>query len=96
MITGESIPVEKKVDDEVIGGTLNKTGSFRFKATRVGKDTALATIIRMVKDAQGSKAPIDFVPVIAQPPSGGACSRDRHNGPRHHPSGRAPRSSCRG
>ncbi len=61
MITGESMPVEKQVGDEVIGGTLNKTGSFRFKATRVGKDTALATIIRMVKDAQGSKAPIQRV-----------------------------------
>ncbi|WP_210185747.1 heavy metal translocating P-type ATPase [Bradyrhizobium elkanii] len=61
MITGESIPVEKQVGDEVIGGTLNKTGSFKFKATKVGKDTALATIIRMVKDAQGSKAPIQRV-----------------------------------
>jgi Cu+-exporting ATPase len=61
MITGESMPVEKQVGDEVIGGTLNKTGSFRFKATKVGKDTALATIIRMVKDAQGSKAPIQRV-----------------------------------
>lgn len=61
MITGESIPVEKQVGDEVIGGTLNKTGSFRFKTTKVGKDTALATIIRMVKDAQGSKAPIQRV-----------------------------------
>src|SRR3974390_729540 len=61
MITGESMPVEKQVDDEVIGGTLNKTGSFRFTATKVGKDTALANIIRMVKDAQGSKAPIQRV-----------------------------------
>ena len=61
MITGESMPVEKQVDDEVIGGTLNRTGSFRFRATKVGKDTALATIIRMVKDAQGSKAPIQRV-----------------------------------
>ncbi|MGE0849719.1 MAG: heavy metal translocating P-type ATPase [Hyphomicrobiaceae bacterium] len=61
MITGESIPVEKHVGDEVIGGTLNKTGSFKFKATKVGKDTALASIIRMVKDAQGSKAPIQRV-----------------------------------
>jgi len=61
MITGESMPVEKQVGDEVIGGTLNKTGSFRFTATKVGKDTALATIIRMVKDAQGSKAPIQRV-----------------------------------
>ena len=61
MITGESIPVEKLVGDEVIGGTLNKTGSFRFRATKVGKDTALANIIRMVKDAQGSKAPIQRV-----------------------------------
>jgi Cu+-exporting ATPase len=61
MITGESMPVEKQVGDEVIGGTLNKTGSFRFTATKVGKDTALATIISMVKDAQGSKAPIQRV-----------------------------------
>ena len=61
MITGESIPVEKRAGDEVIGGTLNKTGSFRFAATKVGKDTALASIIRMVKDAQGSKAPIQRV-----------------------------------
>ena len=61
MITGESIPVEKHANDEVIGGTLNKTGSFRFRATKVGRDTALASIIRMVKDAQGSKAPIQRV-----------------------------------
>ena len=61
MITGESMPVEKGTGDEVIGSTLNKTGSFKFRATRVGKDTALANIIRMVKDAQGSKAPIQRV-----------------------------------
>lgn len=61
MITGESMPVEKQVGDEVIGATLNKTGSFRFKATKVGKDTALANIISMVQDAQGSKAPIQRV-----------------------------------
>lgn len=61
MITGESIPVEKNIGDEVIGATLNKTGSFKFRATKVGKDTALANIIRMVKDAQGSKAPIQRV-----------------------------------
>jgi Cu+-exporting ATPase len=61
MITGESIPVEKHAGDEVIGSTLNKTGSFKFKATKVGKDTALANIIRMVKDAQGSKASIQRV-----------------------------------
>ena len=61
MITGESVPVEKHPGDEVIGATLNKTGSFRFRATKVGKDTALANIIRMVQDAQGSKAPIQRV-----------------------------------
>jgi len=61
MLTGESIPVEKRPGDEVIGATLNKTGSFKFRATKVGKDTALASIIRMVKDAQGSKAPIQRV-----------------------------------
>ncbi|WP_421026683.1 heavy metal translocating P-type ATPase [Paraburkholderia sp. A1RO-5L] len=61
MITGESMPVEKRVGDEVIGATLNKTGSFRFRATKVGKNTALANIVRMVRDAQGSKAPIQRV-----------------------------------
>ncbi|MFQ5795004.1 MAG: heavy metal translocating P-type ATPase [Candidatus Bipolaricaulia bacterium] len=58
MITGESIPVEKRNGDEVIGATINKTGSFKFEATKVGKETMLANIIRMVEEAQGSKAPI--------------------------------------
>ncbi len=61
MITGESIPVEKHPGDEVIGATMNQTGSFKFEATKVGKDTALANIIRMVQDAQGSKVPIQRV-----------------------------------
>ena len=73
MITGESIPIEKTTDDEVIGATINKTGSFRFKATKVGKDTALARIISLTEEAQGSKAPIQrladsisayFVPIV--------------------------------
>lgn len=58
MLTGESMPVEKGPGDEVIGGTLNRTGSFTFRATKVGADTALAQIIRLVEEAQGSKAPI--------------------------------------
>jgi Cu+-exporting ATPase len=58
MLTGESLPVEKKAGDPVIGGTLNKTGAFKFRATRVGKETALAQIINLVEDAQASKAPI--------------------------------------
>ena len=73
MITGESIPVTKRIGDEVIGATINASGSFRFEATKVGNDTALSQIIRMVEEAQGSKAPIQrladrisgvFVPVV--------------------------------
>jgi Cu+-exporting ATPase len=73
MVTGESMPVGKRTGDEVIGGTLNGSGSFTFRATRVGRDTVLAQIVRLVQDAQGSKAPIQrladtvtgyFVPVV--------------------------------
>jgi len=61
MITGESIPVEKNPGDTVIGSTINKSGSFRFKATKVGSDTALAQIIELVENAQTSKAPIQKI-----------------------------------
>jgi P-type Cu+ transporter len=73
MITGESIPVDKTVDDEVIGATINKLGSFKFKATKIGKDTVLSQIVKLVEDAQGSKAPVQrladkisgiFVPIV--------------------------------
>lgn len=66
MITGESLPVDKQVADEVIGATMNTTGSFKFSATKVGKDTALAQIVKLVQDAMGSKAPIArLVDVVA-------------------------------
>jgi len=73
MLTGESLPVEKGPGDEVIGATLNKTGAFTFRATKVGRDTMLAQIVRLVQEAQGSKAPIQrladrvaayFVPAV--------------------------------
>jgi len=73
MLTGESIPVEKNAGDTVIGATINKLGSFKFRATKVGKDTALAQIVRLVEEAQGSKAPVQrfadaisavFVPAV--------------------------------
>src|SRR5690606_21237181 len=73
MLTGESIPVEKSAGDEVIGATINKHGTLTFVATKVGRDTALAQIIRVVQEAQGSKAPIQrladvvsgyFVPAV--------------------------------
>jgi P-type Cu+ transporter len=61
MVTGESMPVQKQMGDEVIGATLNQTGSFQFRATRVGKETVLAQIVQLVQQAQGSKAPIQRV-----------------------------------
>jgi P-type Cu+ transporter len=73
MLTGESMPVQKQVGDAVIGATLNRTGSFQFRAMRVGKDTALSQIVKLVQEAQGSKAPVQrlvdqvsavFVPVV--------------------------------
>lgn len=66
MLTGESIPVDKKAGDEVVGATMNKFGAFKFQATKVGKDTALAQIVRIVEEAQGSKAPIQrFADVVS-------------------------------
>ena len=73
MITGESIPVDKTIGDPVIGATINKFGAFKFEATKIGKDTVLSQIIKLVEDAQGSKAPVQrladkisgiFVPVV--------------------------------
>jgi P-type Cu+ transporter len=73
MLTGESLPVEKEPGDTVIGATLNKTGGFVFRATKVGRDTTLAQIVRLVEEAQGSKAPMQrmadtissyFVPIV--------------------------------
>lgn len=73
MLTGESIPVEKNIGDKVVGATINKHGSFEFKVTKVGQETALAQIIRLIEEAQGSKAPIQnladnisswFVPAV--------------------------------
>jgi Cu+-exporting ATPase len=61
MLTGESLPVEKKAGDNVVGSTVNQHGTFRFEATNVGRDTVLAQIVRMVEEAQGSKAPIQRI-----------------------------------
>ncbi len=73
MVTGESLPIDKKVGDQVIGATINKTGAFQFKATKVGKETFLSQIVKLVEEAQSSKAPIQrladkvtsyFVPIV--------------------------------
>ncbi len=78
MISGESLPVEKKPGDQVLGATINRAGSFSFRATRVGRDTVLAQIIRMVEEAQGSKAPVqhlaDRVAAVFAPAVLGAAS----------------------
>jgi len=73
MVTGEPMPAQKKIGDHVVAGTMNTSGSFTFQATKVGSETLLAQIIKMVEEAQGSKAPIQaladkisgvFVPVV--------------------------------
>ena len=96
MLTGESLPVEKKAGDEVFGATINKTGSFTFKATKVGRDTALQQIVKLVEEAQGSKAPIarmaDVISGIFTPRAG-----DQSDGQRRLFAGcncRARRCAC--
>ena len=94
MLTGEPIPVDQAAGDEVIGATLNTTGSFVMRATRVGRDTALARIVELVQRAQGSKAPIQrladrvsevFVPLVlvvaASRSSPGCCSARSRGSP---------------
>ena len=93
MLTGESLPVEKAEGEPVYGATLNRTGSFHLRATRVGRETALAQIIRLVEEAQGSKAPIQrladyvasiFVPAVMVVRGGGVRGLDvRWAGRRH-------------
>src|SRR5690606_11852148 len=73
MLTGESIPVAKRPDDRVIGGSVNRTGAFRFRATTLGADSVLSQIVALMRDAQGTRAPIQrqadrisgiFVPIV--------------------------------
>ena len=103
MLTGEAIPVTKGPADEVIGATRNTTGSFVMRATRVGRDTALARIVELVQRAQGSKAPIQrladrisevFVPVVlilAPSRSSSGCSSARSRGSPAPSRARSPR-----
>ena len=105
MLTGESLPVAKAPGDAVIGATLNTTGAFVFRATRVGRDTTLAQIVRLVEEAQGSKAPMQrladtvagyFVPAVLVTAAltfvALAGLRPRPRAP--HLRGRAPPSPC--
>ena len=97
MLTGEPLPVTKRAGDEVIGATMNTTGSFTFRATKVGADTALAQIIRLVEQAQGSKPPIarlaDVIAALLR--AGGHRHRHRHARRVAGRSGRRRRSTTR-
>ena len=80
MLTGESMPVAKQAGDRVIGGTLNRTGAFRFRATTLGADSVLARIVELMRDAQGSRAPIQKLAdrVSGDLRAGGDRARPRH------------------
>jgi Cu+-exporting ATPase len=78
MLTGESMPVEKRRGDRVIGGTINRTGALRIRATTLGADSTLAPVIRLMRDAQGSRAPIQGLADRVELHLRSDCALDRH------------------